>query len=223
MIRIPVNTMTNDLSLGLPRQHWKSWVCEQRVSTMDLSNLKVPSPQGSSMSQTYCMVKGHWIDDHKVLQVVLVGGVIPMPSHNVEWGDILINKKKKQERVILAHNAFIAMIPQFVLDITASFLIWFCLHNLTIPSFGRNITLNHPMVASLSLKLSSLSHWPYSSVPKLQLPLITCAAEAQPSSAFSTILMQWWESVDASNSLTIWATVWVSSAEGRHWLWLLSR
>lgn len=122
MIQIPVNTMTNDLSLGLPRQCWKSWICEHQVSTVDLSNLKVPSPQGSSMGQTYCMVKGHWIDDHKVLQVVLVGGVIPMPSHNIEWGDILIDKKKKQERVILAHNTFIAMIPQFVVDITLS---WF--------------------------------------------------------------------------------------------------
>lgn len=122
MIQIPVNTMTNDLSLWLPRQCWKSWICEHRVSTVDLSNLKVPSPQGFSMGQTYCMVKGHWIDDHKVLQVVLVGGVIPMPSHNIEWGDILIDKKKKQERVILAHNTFIAMIPQFVVDITLS---WF--------------------------------------------------------------------------------------------------
>lgn len=43
-----------------------------------------------------------------------------MPSHNIEWGDILSDKKKKQERVILAHNAFVAMIPQFVLGITVS-------------------------------------------------------------------------------------------------------
>lgn len=122
MIQIPVSTMTDDLSLGLPRQHWKGWICEHQVSNVDLSSLNGPSPQGSSMGQTYCVVKGHWIDDHKVLQVVLVGGIIPMPSHNIEWGDILSDKKKKQEGVILAHNAFVAMIPQFVLGITVS---WF--------------------------------------------------------------------------------------------------
>lgn len=116
-------------------QHNDKWL-KSRASKAMLEKLNLWTPgvycgplqpkgtlsQGSSMGQTYCMVKGHWIDDHKVLQVVLVGGVIPMPSHNIEWGDILIDKKKKQERGILAHNTFIAMIPQFVVDITLS---WF--------------------------------------------------------------------------------------------------
>ena len=39
------------------------------------------------------MVEGHCIDDHEVLQVVLVGGIVPVPGHDIERGDILIAKE----------------------------------------------------------------------------------------------------------------------------------
>lgn len=60
------------------------------------------------------MVIGHRVDDHEVLQVVLVGGVVPVPGHDIERGDILV--AKEAEQVILALNAF-------VLGITLSFWI----------------------------------------------------------------------------------------------------
>lgn len=42
------------------------------------------------------MVKGHCIDDHEVLQVVLVRGIVPVPGHDIEWGDILIAKEAEK-------------------------------------------------------------------------------------------------------------------------------
>lgn len=55
------------------------------------------------------MVIGHRVDDHEVLQVVLVGGIVPVPGHDIEWGDILI--AKEAEKMILAPNAFVAVMP----------------------------------------------------------------------------------------------------------------
>lgn len=121
MIQIPVNTMTIS---------WASKGDTGNAKSVSIGNLIwmppthwLPYSQGPSMVQTYCMVKGHRVNDHEVLQVVLVGGVVPMPRHDIEWGDILIKKtkqNKKQERVILAFNAFVAVLPQFVLGITVS-------------------------------------------------------------------------------------------------------
>lgn len=56
----------------------------------------LPTPQGPSRVQTYCVVKGHCVDDHEVLQVVLVGGIVPIPGHNIERGDILIAKEAEK-------------------------------------------------------------------------------------------------------------------------------
>lgn len=50
------------------------------------------------MVQTYCVVKGHRVNDHEVLQVVLVWGVVPVPGHNIEWGDILITHTDTQKK-----------------------------------------------------------------------------------------------------------------------------
>lgn len=49
------------------------------------------------MAQTYCMVKGHRIDDHEVLEVVLVGCIVSMPGHDIEGGDILITESRKAQ------------------------------------------------------------------------------------------------------------------------------
>lgn len=55
------------------------------------------------------MVIGHRVDDHEVLQVVLVGGIVSVPGHDVERGDILV--AQEAEKAILAPNAFVAMMP----------------------------------------------------------------------------------------------------------------
>lgn len=97
------------------------------------------------------MIIGHRIDDHEVLQVVFVGGIVPVPGHDIERGDILI--AKEAEKVILASNAFVAVMPvcswhhSLFLDLTLFLL-------LIIPSFWRSITLNHSVVASHTLTLS---------------------------------------------------------------------
>lgn len=58
-----------------------------------LSPKGCPLLQGPSRVQTYRVVEGHRIDDHEVLQVVLVGGIVPVPGHDIERGDILIAKE----------------------------------------------------------------------------------------------------------------------------------
>ena len=35
------------------------------------------------------MVEGDCVDDHEVLQVVLVGCVVPVPGHHVKWRVVL--------------------------------------------------------------------------------------------------------------------------------------
>lgn len=39
------------------------------------------------------MVKFHTVDDHEVCKVVLVGGVVSMPGHDVKGGKVLQDKK----------------------------------------------------------------------------------------------------------------------------------
>lgn len=42
------------------------------------------------------MVEGHTVDDHEVLQVVLVRCVVAMPSNHIERGEILRAKTQNK-------------------------------------------------------------------------------------------------------------------------------
>lgn len=46
------------------------------------------------MKETYAMIKGDRIHRHKIRQIVLVGDVISVPGHDVEWRKILNPKAK---------------------------------------------------------------------------------------------------------------------------------
>ena len=54
----------------------------------------------TSKGMTYCMVKGHSIDDHELPEVILVGIVVAMPGNHIIWGVAL----RKQERHALWHS-----------------------------------------------------------------------------------------------------------------------
>lgn len=50
--------------------------------------------ENGNTNETHCMVEGHTVDDHEVVEVVLVWCVVAVPGHHVEGGEILTEHNK---------------------------------------------------------------------------------------------------------------------------------